>query len=190
MTRKAFLRECRESQAASIRRYLVETTGLHRNMVNSVRSTTEAPAICVITWVPCLSGFACFKELMGAVSRSKWCAVSTSRNSASSRTTLTNKRCLPRCRLWHLSDYTHTDFTHGKIYRHPYCKRALYRLIDARVTCPIQRAKTPDSLCYIICLVGKVLSLENTALPQFNVAASPHPTWLYKSWRMFAGKLR
>lgn len=53
-----------------------------------------------ITWVPCLSGFACFKELMGAVSRSKWCAVSTSRNSASSRTTLTNKRCLPRCRLW------------------------------------------------------------------------------------------
>lgn len=44
MTRKAFLRECRESQAASIRRYLVETTGLHRNMVNSVRSTTAAPA--------------------------------------------------------------------------------------------------------------------------------------------------
>lgn len=83
-----------------------------------------------------------------------------------------------------------TDFAHGKIYRHPYCKRALYRLIDARVTCPIQRAKTPDSLCYIICLVGKVLSVENTALPQFNVAASPHPTWLYKSWRMFAGKLR
>ena len=91
---------------------------------------------------------------MGAVSRSKWCAVSTSRNSASSRTTLTNKRCLPRCRLWHLSDYTHTDFTHGKIYRHPDCKRALYRLIDARVTRPIQRAKTPDSLCYMPCGKG------------------------------------
>lgn len=184
MTRKAFLRECRESQAASIRRYLVETTGLHRNMVNSVGSTTEAPANGKSR------GYLAFLDL--PASKSSW-VPSREASGALSPLLATqrapeppgNKQTMPTP-LPALA----TDFTHGKIYRHPYCKRALYRLIDARVTCPIQRAKTPDSLCYIICLVGKVLSLENTALPQFNVAASPHPTWLYKSWRMFAGKLR
>lgn len=121
----------------------------------------------------CLSGFACFKELMGAVSRSKWCAVSTSRSSASSKTT--SQR------------FTKSRFavTHSGKFWSLRVEFALSLLIVSTTGIHI------FTLLSLKCLFFDGNSCEISVLTRSaDRGWRSYPAWLYKSWRMLAGKLR
>lgn len=129
------------------------------------------------TQFSCLSGFACFKELMGAVSRSKWCAVSTSRSSASSKTT--SQR------------FTKSRFavTHsGKFWS----LRVEFELLLCLFS-SCQLLAFISSLCWVwnvFFLMEIHVKWGSVLTRSADRGWRSYPAWLYKSWRMLAGKLR